>query len=106
MHVVKWVRGLLAPGHLLGNDDPTVGRIFMACQMCGRVRPIYRIADRTEVECWGCHGGAIRPIRLSPLRAAWWYFIKGIVWRKWMRRKREQRFWDPRMPVRRGEPEY
>lgn len=80
---------------------PEVGRIFLACQTCGRTVPHYRVygrvgATKTSGRC-ACGATMYRPIVLPAWKAAWWLLVVGWVWRKTMRREPE---WDPRMPIR------
>lgn len=100
--LVRW----LTDDHLLGERDPSVGRVFVSCHQCRRYRPMYHIASKRHLRCPSCGSGELVPYRLPAWRAFWAYVICGVVWRKWMLRKREQRFWDPRMPVRLAEPDY
>lgn len=85
---------------LFSPATPNVGRVFMACKDCGRVRPAYEIVMKagTYKRLW-CYCGSRyhKPVNLPTWRAAWWLLIVGVVWRKWVRRLPN---WDPRMPCR------
>lgn len=79
-----------------------VGRVFIACDGCGRVMPHYRVYGRvvkkvTDGLCV-CGSTLFRPRRLPEWKAMWWVLVRGWFWRKTIRGESE---WDPRMPVRR-----
>ncbi len=78
-----------------------IGRVFIACDGCGRVMPHYRVYGRvvkkpTDGLC-ACGSAMFRPRRLPEWRAMWWVLVVGYLWRNLIRRELE---WDPRMPVR------
>jgi hypothetical protein len=79
---------------------PEVGRVFMVCTECRRVRPAYEIVMRAgtyaRVGC-ACGSKTHKPSNLSQMRAAWWLLVKGYLWRKAIRRQAD---WDPRLPLR------
>lgn len=67
---------------------------------------MYRAADKSEASCRVCGDARVRPAHLSSLRAAWWVLVMGLLWRRLVCRKTEQRLWDPRMALRFRAPSY
>lgn len=90
---------------LIGDAGPDVGKVFMVCDTCGRVRPMYRIAERRLISC-RCGAIHMRPRHIPGWRAAWWVFVVGGLWRRLILRKQEAKYWEPRMQVRFREPQY
>lgn len=81
---------------------PEVGRVFLACDKCQRIKAHYHLyAARGEPSQPQCRCGAtfFRPTHISELAAAWRVVVVGWLWRKTLRGRRQ---WDPRMPVRQG----
>jgi hypothetical protein len=78
----------------------TIGRVFIACEKCGRVVPHWRVIRlATERHRIGCRCGHLscRYIRIPEWQAAWWVLVRGYLIRKFILRKR---VFDPRIPWR------
>ena len=79
---------------------PDVGRIFLGCYSCMKVKPHYHVyaarASEGNPLC-ACGENKFRMIHIPEWRAAWWVVVVGWLWRKTILRKA---LWDPRMPVR------
>ena len=71
--------------------EPGVARLFIACRLCGRVVPYYRVYGKKPQATGTCYCGHdyFRPKRIPEWKAALW-----LVW-AWARGKP-----DPRMPHR------
>ncbi len=82
--------------------SPTVGRVFMVCTDCQRIRPAYELVMKagtfSKVGC-ACGSKYSKPTNPPVLRAVWWLLVKGYLWRKAIRRLTN---WDPRLPMRSG----
>ena len=89
---------------LIGDAGPDVGKVFMACMGCGKIRPMYQLAEK-KVAC-KCGSIRLRPTRIPEWQAAWWVLVVGGLWRRLILRKKETRFWEPRMPMRFRDPAY
>ena len=78
---------------------PGVLRVFLACDVCRRVVPHYRVYGSKGMAPGHCQCGAtqFRPTTIPEWKAALWVLVVGWFWRKTVRRYAE---WDPRMPVR------
>ena len=97
-----YVRGVLKNEIILGST-PGVGRLFMACDMCGRIVPLWRLvatADRKKSYRMGCKCGS------GQMRFTWVPFWKGLsiltgayLWRRVILRYKN---WDPRIPCQNG----
>lgn len=85
---------------VIGTTSPDVGRVFMRCNDCGRLRPAYQIVMKagtfTRIGC-PCGSRYHRPFNPPLWQAVWWVVVVGLVWRKTLRRLT---LWDPRMPMR------
>lgn len=81
--------------------DPHVGRVFIACDGCRRVKPHYEAyppaGEKGSFGCPKCHQKFFRPIHLPEWRAALWVLGVGWFWRKTVLKKER---WDPRVPIR------
>ena len=79
---------------------PDVGRVFLTCKDCGRVKPHYHIypnlGEPAKPRC-RCGSFYFRPKQISEVVAAWWVLVVGYLWRKTILHADQ---WDPRMPVR------
>lgn len=88
-------------GEVVAFSSPGVGRIFIACDRCRRVMPHYRVyGEVVKTPADGlckCGGAQFTPIQIAGWKAVAWVLLVGLVWRKWIRNERE---WDPRMPIR------
>lgn len=84
-------------------STPEVGRIFIACRMCGRIMPHYvaypPVGTRGKIGC-KCGHREYSPVTLPEWKAAWWVLVVGWLWRKTIRRMHDQKHWDPRLPIR------
>ncbi len=92
-HLSDVINGKVAIG-----ASAEVGRNFLVCKECRRVVAQWHLLmERGERERPGCRCGSmyVRPAYIPQWRAALW-LIYGLVWRKWIRRKR---LWDARLPV-------
>lgn len=90
----------LTDDRVLFTTSPEVGRIFMRCRDCQRVRPAYEIVMRAGTYSrLGCRCGSRYHMAFNPTwwQAAWWLLVKGALWRRLIRRLPN---WDPRMPMR------
>lgn len=89
----------LADDHVLFTS-PGVGRIFMRCDSCSRLRPAWELVAKAgslkRLTCT-CGSKFQRPTNLPAWRAFWWLIVVGWLWRKTVRR---ETFWDPRLPMR------
>jgi hypothetical protein len=84
--------------------DPAVERYFARCTACGRVWMHYwacvTAEDRRRGRRVGCPCGNLRcRIVVLPEWQAAWYVLSRWLWRRVLRR---ERYWDPRLPARRG----
>jgi hypothetical protein len=84
-------------------STPDVGRVFLVCHTCHRVKPHWDISpsdadgEDGDGRCRHCGDNTVIPFRIPEWHAAWWVLVKGWLWRKTIRRKER---WDPRLPWR------
>jgi hypothetical protein len=94
------LRRLIGSDALGATDD--VGRNFMVCYVCKAVVPAWRlVVERVQAsQGIGCPCGSpyVRQAIIPAYRAAWWYFVRGLLVRRVIQR---QSAWDPRVPIRR-----
>jgi len=100
MNILAHVRAALRGEHVLGAS-PDVGRVFMVCYECRRVVPAWRLVmseakPGTPIGC-RCGSAHVKTATINALASGWWFFVRGLAWRKLVRRLKE---WDPRVPVR------
>lgn len=94
-------------GRVAIGASPQVSRVFLVCNDCQRVVPMWRcviakVRPGQKVGCT-CGSGLVRPRRVSYATAAYWLVLRGIVVRRVLLRKRAQDEWDPRIPVQGGQ---
>lgn len=81
-------------------STPDVARVFLACMVCGRVKPHYELyadfSEKAKPLCW-CGQHTFRPRHIPEWKAAWQVLVVGWLWRKVIRGKTQ---WDPRLPIR------
>lgn len=95
---VERCKQVLRNERVVGTTDD-VGRIFMRCHDCKRVVPAWRLLRKTLMGQVGCTCGSpyVVPREIPNWQAAWWYFVRGILVRKWLMRRDD---FDPRVPWR------
>lgn len=94
----EWLARVMDPT-AVAFTTPDVGRIFLACERCGRVVPHYKVYAARTATSWRscpCGHGVYRYRHLPEWQAAWWVLSR-YVWRRLVCR---QASWDPRVPVR------
>jgi len=98
-HVRAFLKNEIAFG-----TTPAVGRVFVVCEKCRRVVPLWRCVTkkRSANQRTGCRCGCpnVQPSIIPEWKAAYWVLVRGLLWRKWILRKAE---WEPRLPARADE---
>lgn len=79
---------------------PNVRRVFLRCDRCRRVIPIWRMIGPLPRPS-GCRCGCVKawPSQIPEWQAAYWLLIRGWAVRHLIQRRPD---WDPRMPMREG----
>lgn len=84
---------------VIGTEE-NVGRLFMRCRDCQRVVPAWNLLKVRPGGITGCPCGSqyVVPRTIPTWLAVWWYFVRGLLIRKWILRRDN---YDPRVPWRR-----
>jgi hypothetical protein len=94
------------PGWVQNLSDDVVGRMFVVCHNCKRIRPHYHIATRAskdaQMACPKCGCGDVTPRIIPEWRAALWV-VACYLWRHKIHAKES---WDPRMPIMKIQGKY
>lgn len=112
MPFLRWFKrwfldGWLTTGPQIGVTAHVNLLAFACCLMCHRVIPHWEFsmlaAEARKRGYIGCKCGCLRlaPTIIPSYKAMWFYWVRGVVIRKWLLRSR---LWDPRMPVLFNEP--
>ena len=81
-------------------STPEVRRVFMRCDRCRKVVPLWRMCGRLPMRV-GCSCGCVKTwaANVPEWKAAYWLLVRGWLIRRVLLRRE---VWDPRMPLREG----
>jgi hypothetical protein len=106
--MVSWFKRVVLDGWITEGPQiatpPGLLKMFCRCHGCSRVWPHWwseLTAEEFKAQkrrTLGCPCGSLKlaPCYLPTWQSVWWFCLRGWLWRKVIR---QQRVWDPRMPV-------
>ena len=101
----KWfLDGWLTEGPQF-HTPPELHKSFARCHGCGAIWPHwwsnvtaeeFKTGKPRPIGCQKCGNSRLFPCLIPAWKSVWWFFVRGMLIRKVILKKR---LWDPRIPV-------